>query len=638
MDEEIVKEYIRRFNQKYRLTQSFVVSDIDYVELSPAGIDSFSKGCCEKIATDLAASPADTPGALLFFDNYLMAARRKGSSLEYLTKQMGMRDVSQIPISVDNLLEGIHHTNEFDWLGNFVSWAVNPAENSDLSTKIFKRLLSKGIRFYCERITDNETECTVYMPPFSSKIIFPNWENILKEISPDIPVNLNMKDFGSLIEHPIGKTHYLVFHKPAIQIEDKQDATTLEYYIVSAYRTELNGLTHCLGCITFDVDAYDKIYEMRTFPDTVIQMKKLKAKPKEKNVHESCSARALPHLKSHFQIDDSLYPFLDSSTDSFIRKTYRLGNHSGSSDEFLQKMRKKYEGNRELEISDLCVEMTGINDLSQISLGDAAYLARKTRLEAVRQVFVETGLSMHNSKDAYFGGCNIIQHDLDNVLELPANFAEATWKLGQKIHAVEYGVIKRKNISKFTLEQVIEAIVAHNDNCTASDVALDLLYFYGGSDDMEPSALFTAKIFIHLSQMDTVRLKAPGGQALGGAVCMENISQEIKPVPVKRAQPKNKDGHSTAKRETNFEYFGWYRPTSSGTTSPHKTIKIENLGLSVRSYNCLKRAGIRTTDDLTAKSSQDLMRVRNLGRKNKEEIIEKLKAVGFSLKDDQTNI
>ena len=134
--------------------------------------------------------------------------------------------------------------------------------------------------------------------------------------------------------------------------------------------------------------------------------------------------------------------------------------------------------------------------------------------------------------------------------------------------------------------------------------------------------------------MDTVRLKASGGQALGGAVCMENISQEIKPVPVKRAQTKNKDGHSIAKRETNFERFGWYKPANSGTISPHKTVKIENLGLSVRSYNCLKRAGIRTTDDLTAKSLQDLMRVRNLGRKSREEVIEKLKAAGFSLKDD----
>lgn len=230
---------------------------------------------------------------------------------------MGMRDVSQIPISVDNLLEGIHHTNEFDWLGNFVSWAVNPAENSDLSTKIFKRLLSKGIRFYCERITDNETECTVYMPPFSSKIIFPNWENILKEISPDIPVNLNMKDFGSLIEHPIGKTHYLVFHKPAIQIEDKQDATTLEYYIVSAYRTELNGLTHCLGCITFDVDAYDKIYEMRTFPDTVIQMKKLKAKPKEK----TCT-RAV--LQEHYHTLSLTFRSMIRFTPSWIQLQIRL--------------------------------------------------------------------------------------------------------------------------------------------------------------------------------------------------------------------------------------------------------------------------------------------------------------------------
>jgi DNA-directed RNA polymerase subunit alpha len=49
----------------------------------------------------------------------------------------------------------------------------------------------------------------------------------------------------------------------------------------------------------------------------------------------------------------------------------------------------------------------------------------------------------------------------------------------------------------------------------------------------------------------------------------------------------------------------------------------------------LKRAGIRTIDDLASKSYQDLMRVRNLGKKNCEEVIRKLKEAGFSIKDEQ---
>lgn len=624
MDEEIVKEYIRRFNKKYRLVQPFSVNDIEYIELTPAGIDLFSKKCSKDVSTELSKLSANTPGAFLFFENCLMVAQKKGKRLEYLTKQMGMRDVSQLPISVDNLLDGV---------GNFISWTVKPSEKADLSEKVFKRFLSKGIRFYCERISDDETECITYMPPFSPKILFPNWEKLLKEINPEIPVNLYLKDIGSLTEHPIGKTHYLVLHSPAIQTEDEQDESTLEYYIVSAYRTELNGTSHCLGCIAFDVDACDEIYEMQTFPDAVIRMKEIKSSPQKEAAPKTHSVTKLPHIASHFQLDDSLYSFLDSVTDSFIRKTYRLGDFSGSSDEFLQKMRQKYEGNRELEISDLCVEMTGINDLCQISLGDAAYLAKKTYLETEQKVFVETGLSMHNSKNAYFGGCSIIQDDFSSAFELPANFAEATWKVKRNIHAVEYGIIKRKNIAKFTLDQVIEAIIAHNDNCTASDVALDLIYFYGVSNDMEPSALFTAKVFFHLAKMETVQFKAPGNQALGGAVYVENIGQEIKPVAIKRTTA-HKGKTSFSKREANFERFGWYKPATSGNNRSQGTVRIEELGLSVRSYNCLKRAGIRTTDDLTAKSLQDLMRVRNLGRKSREEVIRKLKEAGFSIKDE----
>ncbi|EHL16876.1 DNA-directed RNA polymerase subunit alpha [Peptoanaerobacter stomatis] len=59
---------------------------------------------------------------------------------------------------------------------------------------------------------------------------------------------------------------------------------------------------------------------------------------------------------------------------------------------------------------------------------------------------------------------------------------------------------------------------------------------------------------------------------------------------------------------------------------------IEELDLSVRSYNCLKRANINTVEQLTAKSEDEMMKVRNLGKKSLEEVIQKLHELGFTLK------
>ena len=61
---------------------------------------------------------------------------------------------------------------------------------------------------------------------------------------------------------------------------------------------------------------------------------------------------------------------------------------------------------------------------------------------------------------------------------------------------------------------------------------------------------------------------------------------------------------------------------------------IEELDLSVRSFNCLKRAGINTVEDLTNRTEEDMMRVRNLGRKSLEEVIAKLESLNFTLRKD----
>ena len=64
-------------------------------------------------------------------------------------------------------------------------------------------------------------------------------------------------------------------------------------------------------------------------------------------------------------------------------------------------------------------------------------------------------------------------------------------------------------------------------------------------------------------------------------------------------------------------------------------MSIEEMDLSVRSYNCLKRAGIHTIEDLTKKTEDDMLKVRNLGKKSLDEVILKLNSYGLKLKEQE---
>ena len=66
-------------------------------------------------------------------------------------------------------------------------------------------------------------------------------------------------------------------------------------------------------------------------------------------------------------------------------------------------------------------------------------------------------------------------------------------------------------------------------------------------------------------------------------------------------------------------------------------LTIEELDLSVRSFNCLKRANINTVEDLCSKTEEEMMKVRNLGRKSLEEVINKLAMMGLHLADEDNN-
>ena len=81
-----------------------------------------------------------------------------------------------------------------------------------------------------------------------------------------------------------------------------------------------------------------------------------------------------------------------------------------------------------------------------------------------------------------------------------------------------------------------------------------------------------------------------------------------------------------------FEQESVIKPDVTGQENPMATLMIEDLDLSVRSYNCLKRAGIQTVEELTQKTEDEMMRIRNLGKKSLKEVKDKLDELSLGFK------
>ena len=80
---------------------------------------------------------------------------------------------------------------------------------------------------------------------------------------------------------------------------------------------------------------------------------------------------------------------------------------------------------------------------------------------------------------------------------------------------------------------------------------------------------------------------------------------------------------------------GAFTEAEENDTAKVMEMTIEDLDLSVRSYNCLKRANINTVANLTAKTEEEMMKVRNLGRKSLEEVKKKLQELELSLRKEE---
>ena len=153
-------------------------------------------------------------------------------------------------------------------------------------------------------------------------------------------------------------------------------------------------------------------------------------------------------------------------------------------------------------------------------------------------------------------------------------------------------------------------------------VADELLYLYKNGED--PSAFFAVKVFLYLSQMETVEIESRN-EFISSIENVDSIEyQEIDKSQIKATNIKK----TVVQRKSIFK-----QPSKESKTENILRTSIDEINLTVRSYNCLKRAGINTVGDLVKKTSLELKKIRNLGVSNQTEIINRLHDLGLKLAD-----
>lgn len=600
MEEELLHEYLKRFDREFSLLENEEESAIWVIELTEDSLRKNQQTFANRMLPGGSEDPeAFSVGALIFYGYRIGAVSLKGKA-ECYTRQGGYMDNAIWTYNLDEILdEETEDDNPDSGASHIIEWSVNPGSNTDVSGDIIGKMMIPLVKNLL-RIPPpgKRLECTVVMPPFSKDIEIRDWSSLFAGIKAK-ELKINIVNYGQLLKFNNNERQYIVLH----QTDGSQ-----KYVIVMAYEV-IRGHNTCLGCIAFDEENGHqyKLQDIKPISFTIDQREEsYDKKPDEKPII------GWDYLDCKYLTNDRLYSFLGHHEASFGRELYKL---SGYNDVRYNSsvVKAVFHGNEALQANEICARLVKETNLSNIALGDLVYISSVLRRDqSFRTVSIGT------NKAYKLGTFNLFLPNiaLNKLHRIPANYASFTWKVRNRSKAlVPYFSLDTKKHSE---KQIIESVVDHYDHCSTALVADELLYFYKNGED--PSALFVAKVFIYLSRMDSLEIESRN-EFVTNTENVDGIKyQEIDKSHIQVSKPV-----STVKRNSSI-----FKKREMNTDI---SLPIEKMGFTVHTYNCLRRAGIKTAGDITKKTRRDLYKVRNLGKTSLEEVLTKLRILGLKLAD-----
>lgn len=620
MDNNLINEYLEIFESEANLSD-VVLENFIFIDLSKKSSikeDDFRDGIIKSVEN----IDKEYIGALIFY-GYRMGALQLKNKTEFITRQYGYKDTAILPFNIDEFLnKDTSKDNELVSISNIIEWIINPESNIDIVDSIIRKMVFPITNDLCKRTQmGKDIECEIFLPPMSKNIEVYDWENIFRNLQVD-NINIKILGYGDLFK--IDKIERLFI------VQSHTDGES-EYLIISAYEN-IRGHNRLMHSMAFDTVSGKK-YLLHDIKDVSFSLD---------NSYESYSKdEHKQEILSHWDYIPCKYPvirgissFLGMNTATFIRKIYKIKDvikpysDEDKADlkekEHIESIKKVFKEGEALQILDICSRLLKEENIYNISLGDMVYVAN---LIEKSDQFVDVGLITKNKYELgtyrKFGK----YLDLDRLGEIPSNYASISWEISNsKMKLIPYYKLDEK---KDDINDIILSVVDFYDHCTADIVADELLYMFSKGE--EPSAYFTAKVFMYLSSLGDIEIESKN-EYVDKIVNVDNVQyKELDKTKIKPAKLESKNNSVVRiKRRTESSIF-----RSKNNARLLSNTLIDELGLSVRSYNCLKRVHINYISDIIKLTPTELLGVRNLGKMCTLEVIRAVNKLGYKLKNQR---
>ena len=604
MEKEEILEYTRRFDLAFSLLKRDEEPKHRFIELKEGFLREKQQKYADLILQDGNSDPeVYSTGTLIFYGYRLGVTRLKGKN-ECYTKQEGYMDNAIRHYNLDEILDvETEEDNPDAGASHIIKWAINPGSNTDVADVVINKMVVPMVKNLCRTTPPGKkTECTVVMPPISKDIEIQDWAAIFDEVKAK-ELKINIVNYGQLLKLNDNERIYIIQH---------QSDGSAEFIIEAAYEV-IRGHNTCLGCMAFDVGDYDHQYVLQDIKPISLnidnRVERYVKRPKKKTVVH------WDFLDCKYPVNRGFNSFLGNHGASFGREMYKISSFYGDAYDDISEVRAVFHGSEALSVMEVASRLLQEENLYNIPLGDIVYVANilGKKKNGFKTVSIRTGkvykLGTYKGFDSFV--------DTYEMNRIPSNYASFSWKVrDKKKNLIPYFKLSKE---EHTEKQIIESVVDHFDHCTTETVADDLLCLYKDGED--PSAFFVAKVFMFLSQMESLEIESRNEIVTS----IENVDNtEYHEMDMAFIKPSKPFG---------VKYQADAHIKQERADAKILSLSISDLEFTVRTYNCLKRAGILTVGDIIKRTRSEISRVRNLGRNGQDEVIRKLKELGLTLAD-----
>lgn len=613
------KKCFKKFNGYFSLKKPSKYT-VDFIELDKSALEKVQQSYADMLLRIHNDDKEESFGFIVFYGYRLGALRIKGEN-ECYSKQIGYKDETILPYDLSDILDKADFNENMDVAASdAIEWLINPEDSTEYAEDVFRKMTVPVINSMCKSIpTGRQPKCTIVLPPFSATINQVDWSEIFSKVRMG-NLKINLTNYSYLYRPEEGERKYIFQH----QTDGKR-----EYVILSAYE-EKAGKIICCGSLAFDAFDLSKQYKLQEVTPLSFHKEPKKEKMLPKKAQDE--NRTWKYCECKYPINIGFNSFLSSHEASFDLVTYVLAQRIEEMRSEELAIKELFGLNESVPVSSVCARLLKEKNLYNIALGDMVYVANILEQSSNFQS------TMLGTKHKYALGMDknfAADVDISTFCNLPSNYSTFEWKLRESYkQTVDYFELDG---DKHSERQIIESIVNHYRPCTTAMVAEDLLYSTGNKD--VPNALYTAKVFMVMSKMDSLvidsHLEEINDFESVDHMRYQEIKVEVKKenkktqnefttlaVRFKETEPQNKKNNVSVSGSVPVEGDSW------------KYITIQDASFNVRTYNCLKRAGYKTLGEISEKTEKDLYKVRNLGKRGVEEIKRKLNFYGCKIRKE----